>query len=666
MVKIGLKRAAVESPAPSHSVLNEGTSTLAATSFTQQPTATPVQFGGPSSDQTFAPPSFSFRKVDRPKNASRVSYDNTSSDSESTDDTTEATEEAVETESVSALPQIHINTAYVEPEESVLAKELSGTTLLSDVCSKEGSRQLPWDVSARPADFSGFPATLSQQCTSVGPLSIPAPEYSGALATQRKTQLDSRPDLAFGLSFRAVFSKQNNLLVPGFVSQRVVPDNAREGSIQGHPGTLIQQRIANDTTDVQPLSVLALHSTQETAYEGGRVAFCTSTAGLLDSKLLDELARCFASCKTPTFCDKVGSRSATNTVKLIEAMWGNDADDDSFAEGAEGVTLSAGYEDARRRRRLMQWLHSASDLEKLAQTSSVYDLALNGRAVDAAKQSRRGKNPTQAALLLAAQGSARVQQLLLSNTTEQVPDPVRQLLAPTDTPHRRWKQSLRRHLELAPRTETLKASLQSFLSTTQCTPAYHEALLAEQRTRPLSTEELRALKEGAGKQDICANLLQIWCGGCGEEDPTAALCDPMTARYTHTDYSLNWLVCLLLSGTDAVQIEVPGERLQMLTEAHAEQLIAAGQWRWATCILLSLSAPDTRKSRITKLLSQYTKDITPSNPTLGLPVDLRVPVKWIADASAAVTPAAINPPAHPTNRPPLGGLLDLDESLIFS
>ena len=562
---------------------------------------------------------------------------------------------------------------------------------------------------------------------------VPA-RFSTALERLRRhPEPEKEPELAHGLAFRAAF-RQGRLVLPAYAGVAGV------GGGGADPGTLscvpldaepAAASAAGASVDAaaaaaaaNPLSSLAAYCRQDA---DGRVRFALASTPAnprVPSQLLttaaEDLAAAYASEAgaaggaaaalatpadvRPEALAALGARHAAVTLRLVAALWGNDPADDAAAPstpptemGEEdcgsggGGGIPEAYEEVHRRRLLERWLTDTARVESGGGEASPAALAASGRRLEAAQEARRRGGAVEAALLLASRHSPRVQGLLARAEHRHLAAS----LAPPREAENPWKAGLHGRATLADLNEEpgLRAIVRGHLAANACPPPQYEALsrvaVAPQAVRGALLDD--ALHRGGAVRDVCCHLLNLWGGACLEE-ATSELCNPLTWGHSYRDYSLNWLVCLLLSEAPNAGFAVQRDRLSALAVAYAEQLCSLGRWRWAVFVLLTIEDAELRRARVTSVLTRHLAELgqqqaaaaaaaatgaggfAPADRVGWVSLDLQqgaadvaVPVEWVdADAPALVVPDPVRPerPAQPPM--PLTSYLDLGSKAFLA
>eukprot|EP00659_Diplonema_papillatum_P002380 gene2380-3688_t len=635
------------------------------------------------------------------------------SDSEVTDISTESDESTAEMQSmpdhivdIRSLPTMGGTTMVAEVAGGVPLNHLLG-----EARNPRNNALTPWGIEVglqphqrdQPTDFAVLPPPENPSVVppeqpfephaKPNALIVVPCSFSRALSNLKLHPYPHKePQLAFGLTYRTAWKPNSPELTYPSLST-VAPYLSKDF---GHPtkaGTLLTSRLQPAPSPVltQALVVLSGRASQQLGDSSGLVTFALlsdpapTNRKQLVSEVLEELAAAFENSVSKRdvsfrseYLEYSGALHCAVTLRLVKALWGNDAKDDAISKvpaavggdfalpvhgsGMVGLAhcISPAYEEELRRRKLTEWLSQSNraHVRPGAEAPSLYC-----KVVDASRALRSQRRPADAALLLSSRNRSRVQKIVaasphctpLLRRAQQPP--------PLATGHT-WKESFHHALQLTDRAlpeSHVKHVTKSALSCQPCRPPYYEALssIKPQYTAAGAQDTYdRILATGSTKNDICYELLMLWCGWTERIDKVDALFDPLTWKHAYSDYSLNWLVCLLLSASPDVS-KIPEHQFTALTKAYADQLVNEGEWRWAIFVLLTIPDPAVRRAGVVRVLTRHHAQFAQS-PSLNLANSfINIPHDWIAEASSLVSPVPLVAEQPPAPVAPLTKYFDL-------
>eukprot|EP01060_Flectonema_neradi_P032159 TRINITY_DN5067_c0_g1_i1.p1 TRINITY_DN5067_c0_g1~~TRINITY_DN5067_c0_g1_i1.p1 ORF type:complete len:645 (+),score=102.82 TRINITY_DN5067_c0_g1_i1:2479-4413(+) len=462
--------------------------------------------------------------------------------------------------------------------------------------------------------------------------------------------------LAHGLAFRPSWNPTTGeLILPAFA--KVDPLTERDGV--NSSASLIEQHsiLGVEGIATQPLSVLCRYASQD---DSCKVLFDVASPTHLLTSVLDEIAISFSTASLPTatpsssieYLKQSGMEHASLTVKLLKSLFGNEPNDDAYDAQEQSMkttvlgtvntkaTLTVAYEESNRRRRLKEWLLTHGNLNKNINGNGVTaesDQVSSGRRTEVSRECRKTRRYAESILLLTSTSDDDVRRLLHEDATKS------SLLSTScnnSISSGSWIRDFHQYLTLSDRNSepSLRELISNYFNENrQCRPPFYEKLSAPEVEK---TDQVKTiLANGSDKNDICWYILQLWAGqGSKIHDVTSALCDPMTWQHSYGDYSLNWIICVLLSNSPAVPCTIPEDRITSLTCAFVDQLVHMGAWQWALFVALTIPSESARKRISIGVISRNISSFRLTNRLVIHNVSFEVPKSWVEEAASLMTP----------------------------
>ena len=527
---------------------------------------------------------------------------------------------------------------------------------------------------------------IQSQCESQrNPIEIRVvhPSMSAALKKLQihPTGAADKPQLAHGLSFKSSWKPTcGDFVSPSYST---VHPNTTNDCMSSAAVLNIDQVMGAQGVAPQPLSVLCRYAVQNEDHNPGKISFNLSSASNLRSSILDEVAISFSAASnqrikpsgSTEFLRQSGMEHASFTVKLLTALFGNDVNDDAYALKDPPMKtsvlgnidtsskLTVAYEESNRRRRLNDWLMTYGNINSKRigddTTNIERDQIVSGRRISVNRSCRKTKRFAESVLLLTATADEDVRKLLREDYTSRSLILEKSKISKIDSGS--WIQDFHQYLSLSDRNSepTLRGLVADYFENSkQCRPPYYEILSQTGIQHSEQIDEI--LLNGNEKHDICWYLIQLWAGqGSKTTDITAALCDPMTWQHSYGDYSLNWIVCLLLSNAPTAPCSIPEDRFVSLTVAFSEQLANMGAWQWAVFVALTIPSEETRRRIVVRIIMRNVSYFATSNMLSLHSITFQVPKQWIEEALGLVTPIPPVQKRAPEKPIPLSSYIEL-------